>query len=67
MNTIFENINDDHEVVKNQIFKKIYVSFKLTWRYRFFLFHLHNPKPKQNHEISSSRDKINTKSDMCGV
>ena len=31
---------------------------KSTWRSCFFLFHSHDPKPKQNHQISISRAKI---------
>ena len=30
---------------------------KPTWRYCFCLFHSHNPKPKRNHQIASSRAK----------
>ena len=37
---------------KNQI-KKKYPPFKPTWRSCFFLLHWHNPKWKQNHQIST--------------
>ena len=46
------------KVVKNQIFKKIYLPFKPTWRSCFFLFHWHDPKWKQNHQISTCWAKI---------
>ena len=46
------------KVVKNQMFKKVYLALKPTGRSCFFLFYLHDPKPKQNHQISSSRAKI---------
>ena len=42
---------------KNQIFKKVYLPLKPTWRSSFFLFHSYNPNSKQNHQISSSRAK----------
>ena len=52
--------------VKNQIFKKVYLPLKPTWRSCFFLFHSHDPKPKQNHQISISRAKIrSTQSQTC--
>ena len=54
------------KVVKNQIFKKVYLPLKPTWRSCFFLFHSHDPKPKQNHQISISRAKIrSTGSQTC--
>ena len=46
------------KVLKNQIFKKIYLPFKPTWRSSFFLFHWHDPKGKQNHQISTCWAKI---------
>ena len=45
------------KVVKNQIFKKIYLPLKPTWRSCFFLFHWHDPKWKQSHQISTCRAK----------
>ena len=54
------------KVVKNLIFKKVYFPLKPTWRSCFFLFYLHKPKPKQNHQISVSRAKIrSTRSQAC--
>ena len=54
------------KVVKNQIFKKIYLLSKSNWRSCFFLIHSYNPKPKQNHQISISRAKIrSTQSQTC--
>ena len=54
------------KVVKNQIFKKVYLPLKPTWRSCFFLFHSHDQKPKQNHQISSSRAKTrSTRSQTC--
>ena len=58
------------KLVKNQIFKKIYLPLKPTWRFCFFLFHWHDPKQKQNHKISTCRAKIRvllrpTKSQTC--
>ena len=46
------------KVVKNQIFKKVYTSLKPTWSFFLFLFHSHDPKSKQNHQISIRRAKI---------
>ena len=54
------------KVVKNQIFKKVYFPLKPTLRSYFFLFYSHDPKPKQNHQISSSRAKTrSTRSQAC--
>ena len=54
------------KLVKNQIFKKVYLLLKPTWRSCFFLFLSHDPKPKQNHQISSSRAKTrSTQSQVC--
>ena len=54
------------KVVKNQIFKKVYLPLKPTWRSCFFLFHSHDQKQKQNHQISSSRAKTrSTRSQTC--
>ena len=54
------------KMVKNQIFKKIYLPLKPTWRSCFFLFHWHDPKWKQNHQISTCRAKIrSTQSQTC--
>ena len=54
------------KVDKNKIFKKVYLPLKPTWRSCFFLFHSHDPKPKQNHQISISRVKIrSTQSQTC--
>ena len=39
------------------VFKKVYRSLKLTGSSCFFLFHLHDPKPKQDHQIASNRMK----------
>ena len=59
MNTVIK-------LVKNLIFKKVYLPLKPTWRSCFFLFHSHNPKPKQNHQISRSRAKTrSTRSHGC--
>ena len=59
MNTVFKNVNDFHKSVKkSDLKKKIYFPLKPTWRSCFFLFHSHDPKPKQNHQISISRAKI---------
>ena len=39
---------------------------KSIWRYCFYLFHSHDPKPKQNHQIASSRAKTrSTQSQTC--
>ena len=46
------------KVVKNLIFKKIYLPFKPTWHSCFFLFHWHDQKWKQNHQISTCWAKI---------
>ena len=54
------------KVVKNQAFKKIFLPLTPTWRSCFFLFHSHVQKPKQNHQISSSREKKrSTQSQTC--
>ena len=54
------------EGVKNQIFKKVNLPTKPTERSYFFLFHSHNLKPKQNHQIASSRMKTrSTRSQTC--
>ena len=54
------------EGVKNQIFKKVNLPTKPTGRSCFFLFHSHNLKPKQNHQIASSRMKTrSTRSQTC--
>ena len=54
------------KLVKNQIFKKVYLPLKPTWRSCFFLFHSHDPKPKLNHQISSTRAKTRyTRSQAC--
>ena len=54
------------KVVKNQIKKIVYLPLKPTWRSCFCLFHSHNPKPKQNHQISITRAKIrSTRSQTC--
>ena len=58
MNTIFKMSMPFIKEVKNQIFKKIYLSFETNLTLLFFLFHLHDPKPKQKHQISISRAKI---------
>ena len=53
--------------MKNQISKKVYLPWKPTWRSCFFLFHSHDPKPKQNHQISSRRAKTrSTRNQECG-
>ena len=37
-----------------------------TWRYCFCLFHSHDPKPKRNHQIASSRAKTRSRrSETC--
>ena len=54
------------KVVKNQIFKKVYLLLKPNWLSCFFLFNSHDPKPKQNHQISISRANIRlTRSQTC--
>ena len=54
------------KVIKNKIFKKVYLPLKPTGRSCFFLFHSHDQKPKQNHQISSSRAKTrSTRSQTC--
>ena len=40
------------------LFYREMLGLKPTWRSCFFLFHLHDPKPKQNHQISISKAKI---------
>ena len=67
MNTIFKNINGCHEAVENQIFKKVYLPLKTTWRSCLFFSHLHDPKPKQNHQISSSRGKTRSTQSQTSV
>ena len=50
----------------NKIFKKVYLLLKPIWHFLLFLFHSHDPKPKQNHQISSSRGKTRpTRSQAC--
>ena len=52
--------------VKNQVLKKSLLSLKTNLTLPFFLFHLYNPKPKQNQQISISRAKIrSTQSQTC--
>ena len=67
MNTIFfKIIMTVIKVVKNQIFKKVYLPLKPTGRSCFFLFHSHDPKTKENHQIASSRAKTrSTRSQTC--
>ena len=61
-----ENIKDCHKIGWKSDFKKVHLPLKPTWCSCFFLFHSHNPKPKQNHQISSSRAKIrSTQSQAC--
>ena len=48
------------KVVKNQIFKQIYLPLKPTWRTCYFLFPWRDPKQKQNHQISACRAKISS-------
>ena len=63
----FEKISKNViKLFKNPIFKKVYLPLKPTWRSWFFLFHSHHPKPKQNHQISSSGAKTrSTRSQAC--
>ena len=42
-------------------FRKVLLPMKPTWRYCFCLFHSHDPKPKQNHQIASSRAKTRSR------
>ena len=52
--------------VKNQIFINVYLPLKPSCRSCFFLFHSHDPKPKQNQQISSTWAKIrSTRSQAC--
>ena len=54
------------KLVKNQIFKKVYIPLKPTWRSCFFLFYSHDQKPKHNHQISSNRAKTRSiRSQAC--
>ena len=63
INTILRNIKDCHRIGYS---KKVYLPLKPTWRSCFFLSHSHNPKPKQNHQISSNRPKTrSTRSQAC--
>ena len=58
-----KNIKDCHKIGLKSDLKKVYLPLKPTWRSCFFLFHLHDPKPKQKHQISSNRAK--TRSTQC--
>ena len=40
---------------------------KPTWRYCFCLFHSHDPKPKRNHQIASSRAKTRSRQSQTCV
>ena len=54
------------KMVKILIFKKVYLPLKPSWCSCFFLFHWHDPKPKQNNQISISSAKIrSTQSQSC--
>ena len=51
---------------RNLIFQKSIHPAIPTWCSCFFLFHWNNPKPKQNHQIFSSRAKTrSTRSQAC--
>ena len=51
---------------KNLYLLKSLTSMKPTWRYRFLLFHSHNPKQKRNHRMTSSRANTrSTQSQIC--
>ena len=67
MNTLLKNINDFHESGKTSKYKKKYLPFKPTWRSCFFLFHWHDPKRKQNHQISTCWAKIRSTQIQTGV
>ena len=48
------------------IFFNIYIHLPLKPTWRSCFFHSHNPKPKQNHQIASSRAKTrSTRSQTC--
>ena len=54
------------KLVKYQIFKKNYFPLKPTGRFFYFFCHWHDPKQKQNHQISTCRAKIrSTRSQRC--
>ena len=68
MNTIFLKISMTAiKVVKNQIFKKSLPFLETNLMLlSFFLFHSHDPKPKQNHQIAISRAKTrSTQNETC--
>ena len=66
MNTILKMMMTFIKVAKNKISKKVCLPLKPTCWSCFFLFHSHDPKPMQNHQISISRaKKRSTQSQTC--
>ena len=47
--------------------KKGYLPMKPTGRYYFCLFHSHDPKPKRNHQIASSKAKTKSRQSQTCV
>ena len=67
-NAIFINQWPSLKWLKIRFKKKVYLPLKPTWHSCFFssFFHLHDPKPKQNHQIASSTAKTrSTRSQTC--
>ena len=65
-NTILKNINAFHKIGWKSDFQKNLPSLETNLTLLFFLFHWHDPKQKQNHQISACREKIrSTRSQTC--
>ena len=62
----FSYTNDSFKMIRNKIFHKSLTSHETNWTILFLTFHLHDPKPKRNHQIASSRAKtISRQSQTC--
>ena len=61
MNTIFHLSKTVINVVKKSFFRKVYLPMKPNGHYSFCLFHSHDPRPKRNHQIASSRTKTKSR------
>ena len=66
MHTIFHILTNVIKLVKIEFFRKVLLPMKSNGRYCFCLFYSQDQKPKQNHQIASSREKTrSTQSQTC--
>ena len=61
MNTIFHPSKTVIKVEEKKKFRKVYLPMKVTGRCCFCLLHSHDLKPKQNHQIATSRAKTKSR------